>query len=426
MAVPTSDLEVRHGAQVVGRLLVGQPAGRLQFAYDATWLARVEAFPVSVSLPLRPGAYDDQRGHTFFANLLPEGAVREAICARLGISRDNDVELLRAIGGECAGALSVVAPDAPLPRAMFTASDYDRLDDRRLQSLVGGKRTLPLLAGGAATRLSLAGAQDKVPVAVLDGRIHLPIGDAPSTHILKLPHGEFAHVPSNEAFVLALGAAIGLDVVNAELTTRTDPPSLLIERYDRVRDLGRWPAVRLHQEDLCQALGLPPTRKYEQEGGPSLVAAVDLVRAQVRQPLVDVARVIEWQAFNVCAGNADGHGKNLSIVYTGSGPRLSPFYDLLATRQYDRLDRRMAMGVGGQHDPDRLGRSHWEAFAAALDINPRTVLGLVTGVAERCADVSAATVKAFRARHGELAVLQTLPRAIVRRAGKLRRALAAG
>ena len=121
----------------------------------------------------------DGRGHAFFANLLPEGAVREAICARLGISRDNDLALLRAIGGECAGALSVVAAGAE--PATQRRPTYELLEDRRLQAFVDGKRTLPLLAGGPSTRLSLAGAQDKLPVAILDGRIHLPVGDAPST-----------------------------------------------------------------------------------------------------------------------------------------------------------------------------------------------------------------------------------------------------
>jgi len=400
--------------------------GRMSFAYDAAWLASAGAFPISASLPLRAAPYDDGTGHAFFANLLPEGAVREAVCGRLGISRDNDLALLRAIGGECAGALSVTAADAVPPRAGPNAPrDYEALDDRRLQALISGDRIVALLAGGPATRLSLAGAQDKVPVAVLDGRIHLPIGTAPSTHILKLPHLQFAHIPVNEAYVTALAARLGFDVVAAELMARTDPPSLLIERYDRLRGGDPWPARRLHQEDLCQALGLPPTRKYEQEGGPSLAAAIALVREHVRQPVVDVLRMIEWQAFNICVGNSDGHGKNLSLLYAPSGPRLAPFYDLLSTRHYPRLDRQLAMGVGGRRDPDKVGRAQWAQLAAELELGARLVIERVDAVAARVADEAAPCAAAFRSRHGPQSVLQALPRTIAQRARRVRRALAA-
>lgn len=420
MSTGLPDLQVRYAALTVGRL-DADAGGRITFTYDPGWLDDGASFAISASLPLRPQPYADGRGHAFFANLLPEGAVREAICARLGISRDNDLALLRAIGGECAGALSVVAAGAE--PATQRRPTYELLEDRRLQAFVDGKRTLPLLAGGPSTRLSLAGAQDKLPVAILDGRIHLPVGDAPSTHILKLPHADFAHVPSNEAFVLSLAGAIGLDVVTAELVHRTDPPSLLVERYDRLIGDAPWPAARLHQEDLCQALGLPPTRKYEQEGGPSLVAAIALVRELVLDPLVDVRRLIEWQAFNVCVGNSDGHGKNLSILHDRAGARLAPFYDLLATRHYPALDRFLAMAVGGQRDPDRLARTTWEGLALALGLGPRTVVGLVDDVARRCGDAVGAAATAFRARHGDQPVLQALPRAIGRRAKRLRRAL---
>lgn len=421
MAAATDRLQVRFGAQLVGQLDPGKH-GRLDFTYDASWLANSHAFQVSLSLPLRAEPYADGRGHTFFSNLLPEGAVREAVCNRLGISTDNDVALLRAIGGECAGALSVVAADDDPPPT--GRARYDALDKRRLQSLVSGDRVIPLLAGGPSTRLSLAGAQDKVPVAVLDGRIHLPIGGAPSTHILKLPHLLYAHIPVNEAFVTLLAARLGLDVVTAELFTQTVPPSLLVERYDRVRVDDPWPAVRLHQEDLCQALGLPPTRKYEQEGGPTLAAAIDLVRTHVRQPVIDVLRIIDWQAFNVCAGNSDGHGKNLSILYRTREGTLAPFYDLLSTRHYPKLDRALAMGVGGRRDPDKLGRAQWEALATELELGPRAVLERVESVAERCADLVTTCAAELRERHGAQSVLQSLPAEIVKRARRLRRALA--
>lgn len=418
---PSDRLEVRYGVEIVGEL-VPDAAGVLALTYAESWRARRDAFPISISLPLDAAPTAGDAAHHFFANLLPEGAVREAICNRLGISADNDVALLRAVGGECAGALSV-AP-AGTPPAPAAAADYELLDDRRLQAMVSGDRTIPLLAGGPATRLSLAGAQHKVPVALLDGRIRLPVGTAPSTHILKLPHRDFMHVPPNEHFVLALARRVGLDVAATTLVP-TDPPSLLVERYDRLLTDDPWPARRLHQEDLCQALGLPAARKYEQEGGPTFAAAIELVRRHVRTPLADVPRLIEWQAFNVCAGNSDGHGKNLSLLYADGGLRLAPFYDILSTRQYATLDRMLAMGVADGRDPDKLRRAHWESLAAALGMTPRIVVALADAVAERCLDALANTAAELRKARGMSSILQTVPAAIIKRARRLRRALAA-
>ena len=316
----TAALEVRFGAELVGHVRVDDDE-RFCFSYDAAWSAREDRFPVSLTLPIAPHEYVGGPAHTFFSNLLPEAAVRQAICARLGISPANDFALLQAIGGECAGALSVVDPaQAPVDPDDFK---YEEMSSKRLRELVADD-AIPLLIGGSTTRLSLAGAQDKLPVAMLDGKLSLPLHAAPSTHILKLPNPRYPHLPANEAFSLGLARRLGLEVVDGELFTLTDPPSLLVTRYDRVPSDDPWPVRRLHQEDLCQATGLPPTRKYEAEGGPSLARAVTLVREHVDRPLIDVPRVLEWQAYNLVLGNSDGHAKNLSLLYADDGPKLAP------------------------------------------------------------------------------------------------------
>lgn len=412
------ELVVVRDADVVGTIHV-DAAAQMSFAYDRAWLARADAFPISARLPLGPDPHDPAAAHRFFANLLPEGGVRRAVCQRLGLSEDNDVDLLAAIGGDCAGALSILrAGDAP-PQAHDHA--YERLGDARLRAIVADDAAA-LLAGGPATRLSLAGAQEKLPVAVLDGELHLPLASAPSTHILKLPHARYRHLPANEAFVLGLAARVGLAVVDAELLTRTRPAALLVRRYDRQRSDDRWPVERVHQEDLCQALGVPPSRKHEQEGGPTLAASIELVRGIVRQPLVDTRGLIEWQAFNITAGNSDGHGKNLSIVYEAAGARLAPFYDLVATRAYPALDRALAMGVGGTRDPDHVDARRWTALAQSLGIAPRLTLELVAGVAERTLEHVDGWAKEYRDRYGAQPILQTLPRQILLRARRVLRA----
>jgi serine/threonine-protein kinase HipA len=414
------ELLARFGERLVGRLHAAAD-GRMAFSYDEAWVRAGDAFAVSLSLPLATGEIGGTHAHAFFANLLPEGGARVAVCRRLGISVDNDFALLAAIGRDCAGALSIVDPSLPAPAP--GDYEYEELSDRALQALVKEGHAGALLFGAGRTRLSLAGAQDKLPVAVLDGRIHLPLRGAPSTHILKLPSANYKHVTANEAYVSGLAARTGLDTVSTELLHRTTPPVLLVERYDRRRTDQPWPAVRLHQEDLCQALGLPPTRKYEQEGGPGLAALIELVRGNVREPLRDVRRLIEWQAYNVVAGNSDGHAKNLSLVMDEARPRLAPFYDLLSTRAWPELDRELALAVGGERDPDRLTRARWVELALALQIRAPVMLGLARDVAVRCLEAIEGWTRAFRAEHGNLGLLQTLPRQITKRAQRMLREL---
>lgn len=408
-------LVVRFGERVVARLLTD--GDRFGLSYDPGWLSGTDAFAISLSLPLREAPHEGGAAHWFFSNLLPEGAVREAVCARLGISVDNDLALLRAIGGECAGALSITEPEQS--PAASDDDAYELLDDRRLQRMLETD-VVPLLIGGAPTRLSLAGAQDKLPVAIFEDRIHLPLAGAPSTHILKLPNRRYAHLPLNEAFVMGLSARIGLETAAVDVVTRTDPPSLLVERFDR-RLVGASKVVRLHQEDLCQALGLPPKRKYEQEGGPSLVSVLHTIRDHVQQPVVDVGRLIAWQAFNVVVGNCDGHAKNLALLYDQHGLRLAPFYDVLSTRHYPALDRRMAMSVGGRREPTELHRAQWEQFARDAGIGPRVVLDTVRTVAEQTLESIPAWIKEYRGLYGRRAILETLPAWITKSARKVLR-----
>jgi serine/threonine-protein kinase HipA len=414
----TATLEVRFGPIVVGRLR-DDGNGQLAFSYDATWRARDNRFAVSLTLPITADEYVGGPARTFFANLLPEGSVRQAICARLGISPDNDFALLQAIGGECAGALSLVDPAQP--PADPDKFIYEELKSKHLQALLAD--ATPLLIGGAATRLSLAGAQDKLPVAVLDGKLHLPQNAAPSTHILKLPDPRYPHLPVNEAFALGLASELGFEVADAKLLTFTDPPSLLVTRYDRIPSDDPWPVRRLHQEDLCQATGLPSTRKYETEGGPSLVEVIAVIRDNVSRPLVDVPRVIEWQAYNLVLGNSDGHAKNLSIMYPDDGVKLAPLYDLVSTREYKTLDRKLAMGVGGRQNPDEIGRAQWADLGRELRISERITIDIVKHVAQRTLEVLTGWKRAFRDSYGDQPILQTLPAAITKRARRVLRSL---
>ena len=241
----------------------------------------------------------------------------------------------------------------------------------------------PLLAGEEGLRLSLAGAQSKVPVVLVDGAVALPMPGQPTTHILKPPISRFTATTENEAFVMRLAAAVGLDVAPVEPRVVRDRTFLLVQRYDRA--LGDDGTVRrIHQEDFCQALGVPPETKYASEGGPTFKDCFALLRSVAARPAVDVLKLLDAVIFNVIAGNADAHGKNFSILYSGEGPRLAPLYDLLATVAYPDLSPKFAMKIGKRATLAELDAKGWTAFAADAG------LGLPL-IRRRVAEISEAT-----------------------------------
>ncbi len=366
-----SDLKVLYHNDLVGRA-IAEENDQFSFIYDQHWIGRPDAFPISANLPPTRQRWPAQRAHPFFANLLPEGLARETVCQRLGISSDNDVALLNALGDDTAGAFRFV-PTAD----QFRRTDRERqpISDAELEQWAEGAPALPS-DPERRPRLSLAGAQQKVSVVQHDGGYAIAASGEPSTHILKFDSPRFPHLTANEFLTTRLGARLGLDVVESTLDDRTSPPILVVERYDR-RPTDGETSRRLHQEDFCQLLGLLPTRKYEADGGPTLSGIADKIRALSSTPAADVLKLIRWTAFCALAGNADGHAKNLSILYEHRGPVLAPGYDLVCTRAFPNLNRQLAFSVGGRRNSDQLLREQWEQFAVDIGVRPRLVLNEV-------------------------------------------------
>ncbi|HEX5361114.1 MAG TPA: type II toxin-antitoxin system HipA family toxin, partial [Fluviicoccus sp.] len=304
----THELAVWFFADLVGTL--GLTNGRLAFRYEPGWLARSDAVPLSQSLPLQADMFDDHACRPFFAGLLPEGEKRRLVAQRFQVSRQNDLALLDGIGGECAGAVTFLPPGEVLPERGDT--DAVRwLDEAELSRLLAELPFRPLLAGEEGIRLSLAGAQDKLPVVVAGQRIGLPLSGTPSTHILKPPIANIRDSVVNEAFCMTLAGRMGLDVAACEIRRAAERSFLLVSRYDRVTGAdGR--LLRLHQEDFCQALGVAPESKYQNEGGPGLAEGFALLRKVTRPSAPQVLRLLDAVIFHVLIGNHDAHGKNFS------------------------------------------------------------------------------------------------------------------
>ncbi len=417
-ATSSEILHVLHGDRIVGELRVG-PDGSMSFGYAASWCE--DGFAISVSMPLADRSYAEA-AHRFFVNLLPEGIVRQLIARRLGVSEGNDWELLKSLGGDCAGALALLVERRDSRHATYETLSFDQLRAITARRHPG----LATMGGTEQLRLSLAGAQDKLPVRITrEGDVQLAQGTAASTHLIKFASEDFAHLTANEVFVTWLAGRLDLPTVNVQLDTRFEPPLCVVERYDRVVDAdGR--VHRLHQEDFCQALGLSASRKYESEGGPDLARIQQVLDAHSSDPIGDIRSLLRWVAFCGLVGNADGHAKNLSLLYEGSTPRLAPFYDLICTRVYRGIARRLALSVGGESDPGQVGTAHWRSLGARLGVKPGFVVELVQEMAAALPAALEETVADFRSAYGDAPVLQMVVPSILRQARRSERLLSSG
>jgi serine/threonine-protein kinase HipA len=347
--------------------LIQDDGGQTVFEYADAWLQRPNATALSVSLPLRKERFGRNECRGFFAGVLPEESKREAVARNLGISARNDFAMLERIGGECAGAVTFLPAGEPPPVRDY---NYRKLSAKELANIFTELPKRPLLAGEAGVRLSLAGAQDKIPVRIEGDEISLPLGGAPSSHILKPSIERFAGIVGNEAFTMQLASATGLTAAKVEVRIAEKIEYLSVERYDRVHiPAGSGTQLeRLHQEDFCQALNIAPEMKYQKEGGPSLKRCFALLRDVSSAPVLDLAELLDIVIYNYLIGNNDAHGKNFSLLYHGVGTanqeiRLAPLYDAISTTYYPELSNEMAMKIGSEYRSERVTAKDFDKLA---------------------------------------------------------------
>jgi serine/threonine-protein kinase HipA len=392
--------------------------------YRTDYLQSASPVALSVTLPLRAEPFLGAVTRNWFCNLLPEGVVRQAVTERLRIPADDDFALLAAIGGECAGAISVRVPGVAPATAGALETDLDTV--LQLQDDYGGEGAWAL--AGMPMRLSLAGAQDKLAVIVeSDGRLRLPQPGEPSTHILKPDSRRFPGIRDAEALGLALARAVGLDAASASLLEVRKRPALLVQRYDRETTL-QGATLRLHQEDFCQALGYPERLKYESQGGPGLLACSDLLRRLALGPAA-LLGLLDWVAFNVLIGNADAHAKNLSLLCDRSGQRwLAPMYDLVPTIYLPEslVERTPAMRIGRAPRIDQVDAGDWRAFASAARFGPGFVLKRIRSLADAVLAALPTVGASIREQGGDELRVARVIEAIVDNAGRVRDGLDRG
>jgi len=375
------ELIVYLSGQRAGRLIL-KDNGNLQFRYETDYRGPA----ISQSLPVQAEAHPHSLCRAVFGGLLAEGDARDALARNLGVSAGNDYALLKALGGDCAGALVLLEPGVELP----IAPKLKPLADQELDALLRELPQRPLAADSRdGIRLSLAGAQPKVPVVMVDtGEFALPLNAAAATtHIIKPEPSRFPGLVDNEAFCMELARAVALPAASVSRhLSATGLPYLLVERYDR--DVTADPIRRLHQEDVCQATGQPSDRKYQAEGGPGVAETVSLLRACSAVPAQDLATFWRALVFNWLIGNCDAHAKNFSLLYDAGAPTLAPLYDLVSTVVYPELTDRLAMSIDGARTITEVNAEAWTTLAAETGYSTRFARSEVNGLVARIVDES--------------------------------------
>ena len=354
-------LDVYCDGQMVGTLSVDD-FEVYSFTYCSGWLQSEPASAIGYVLPLQESPHKGPQVHNFFANLLPEGRVREMIERQLHTGH-SDFALLWELGRDVAGVLSLV-PQGEAPAEETPA--YRPIGAKSLNERLQALGKAPILTWDERCSLSLAGAQDKLNVLRRGSRFYLPLNGAPTNCILKIASRDFPDIVFNEYLCMSIAAAAGLPCPAVSLLKLDGMRALAVERYDRIVEPGS-AVKRVHQQDFCQLLGLSHEDKYEYWGGPSLKQCADVLRTVSSMPVVDAELLGKWYTFNLLIGNMDGHAKNISVLLTPRGWRLAPFYDIVHTLSYPGLRETPAMNPAGGEMPLR-------------DITGRVWLDTMTGI----------------------------------------------
>nr|WP_255616610.1 type II toxin-antitoxin system HipA family toxin [Microvirga puerhi] len=382
-------MDVWFDGQCVGQLeRRSEAVTDIVFRYAPAWIDAQGSFPISITMPLAAVEHDPVVVYPWFLNLLPEGGALQAVGNILQVHEMDVFGMLAEMGRDLPGALDIRRPGTD---TKAFRPHYHRLSEAELADALRRLPERPLLVGEDGVHMSVAGAQEKLPVVrYRDGGIGLALDGAPSTHILKPRNDRFRASVENEAFCLRLAAAVGLPAAKVTMQRAEDVDYLLVERYDRIIQGGR--VQRLHQEDLCQATGFPPYLKYEWNAsiakhGPGLKLCMDAL-AGTPAPAPNKLRFFEAMLFNVLCGNVDAHAKNYSLLIRSGSALMAPIYDVMNGDIYENVTRNLAMKIANKQRGGHIYARHWNRFAEENGLS-------ASGVRRRVAELSQTTLNAL-------------------------------
>ena len=362
------------------------------------------AYPLSLSMPLSVDRYENSKIEPWLRGLLPDNPyILDSWGKRFHVSPRNAFALLAEIGEDCAGAVQLIRPDQL--DDILKGSDDDLHVDWLTESDIAG-RLRALQENPAAWRsardtgqFTLAGAQPKTALFSNGKHWGVPYGSTPTTHILKPPvAGLDGHVV-NEHLCLVLAHALGLPTARSEVHKYEDQVALFVKRYDRT--FQTFSSIqRLHQEDLCQARGLSPAHKYQNEGGPGCAEISETIWAHSKEPLEDVRTFARATLLNWIIAGIDAHAKNFSmLIGAGGQARLAPLYDIASELPYDSDFEKLKLAnkIGGKYRLRDISARHWIRFARDISLPPEEVLNMGKTLAGNLPEVFSEIVSRERA-----------------------------
>ncbi len=390
-------LDVYVGSSKVGQYSLA-PSGATSFRYDPDWLSSERAFPVSLSLPLLDRSWSGEVVTSYFDGLLPDDrVVREKIARRERAKSSSIFDLLAVIGQDCVGALRFV-PEG-LDPGDPTKMKYRPISDDEITTRIAflAENPLGMHPDEVGFRISIAGVQEKTAFLRVDEQWQLPLGPTPASHIFKpaMKGGpdsvDFSDTPWNEWLCLALCRNLGLETADADVLLFGGKPVIVVKRFDRIWKNGV--LYRVPQEDICQALGIPPVRKYQSDGGPGIIDILKLLNGAIT-PYEDRLAFMRAQIVFWLLAAIDGHAKNFSVFLTPGGYRLTPLYDVMSVEPYPEFPTqktRLAMAIGdrGYYRLNQIQLRHFYQTGRKTGIREQDMDSLFSGLAMQAGDVIA-------------------------------------
>jgi len=377
---------------------IRRSGGVHELVYSDSWLELSGALPLSLSLPLTDKRHKGNRVYNYFDNMLPDSmAIRNRIQARFGAATNQPFDLLSCIGRDCVGALRLTSERTQVDIRKIEGTP---LDEKTIAEELRNYRALPLgMSKDREFRISIAGVQEKTALLMHEGQWQRPAGTTPTTHILKLPVGQIENAgidlsdgTENEWLCLELLKGFGLPVAAASVVNFEEIKTLVIERFDRKFAAGNTWIIRLPVEDMCQANGIAPALKYENEGGPGITKIMERLRSSLHAER-DRYRFMQAAFLFWLLGAIDGHAKNFSIfLYPGGRFELAPIYDVISAyplaekRQVEYRDLKMAMALRGKNAHyawHEIMARHWFSHSAKVNFPKAQMQQIMDDIAGR-------------------------------------------
>lgn len=373
-------IEINGQNEYVGEI-VGNDSNDARFTYAERYLENPKHRAISIGLPMEKKTFDSMRTRIFFEGLLPEGFTRRCVAEWMHIDEGDYLSILAGIGRECLGAIKIVDETEDV-----ISPEYRELSAEEVYALAseGATESAELVT---KSHLSLTGASGKVGLYydAKSEKWYLPIGEAPSTHIVKQSHVRLKKIVTNEQLCLLTAKNLGIDIPESFIVTTDNNEEHVLfatKRYDRKfvndnRTLSGMPVPhRLHQEDFSQALGIAASNKYEKNNEGYMKMLFDVIRSYSADPMTDALRLWDICVFNYLIGNTDNHIKNLSLLYSEDlkSIRLAPAYDIVSTMIYESSTENMALSIGGIYNINEIIRESFEKVAVQVGIGKKIAM----------------------------------------------------